>query len=70
MSRLSPDDEPAPEMPPGVGDPGPRIINRFKRATAMYYKNSKRIICVAEDITDLRKAIAGLETKLIRAKLL
>lgn len=56
-----------PEMPPGVGDVGERIVNKFRRASAIYYVRSKRIIVVGEDFIDIRKALAGLEEKVIRS---
>lgn len=57
---------PAPEMPPGVGDVGERIVNNFRRASAIYYIKSQRIIAVGEDFIDVRKALAGLEEKVMR----
>jgi hypothetical protein len=60
---------PAPELPPGVGDAGPRIVNRFGKAVAMYYINSKHIITIGESFQDIRKAIAGLEIRVERHRM-
>lgn len=43
---------------------GEKIVNSFRRATAIYYLESKRIMVAGEDFTDARKALSGLETKL------
>ena len=45
---------------------GERIVNHFRRATALYYMESKRIMVVGEDFIDCRKALAGLEVKVQR----
>lgn len=60
-------DMPAPEAPPPVIEAnGPRIVNSFRKASAIYYVKSKRIFVVAEDFVDARKALSGLEVKVQR----
>ena len=60
---------PPPELPPGVGDPGPRIVNSFHHAVALYYINTKRVIIIGTSFQDIRKAIAGLEIKVERYRM-
>lgn len=53
--------------PPNIIPAGEKIVNHFRKASAVYYIESRRIMVAAESFSDARKAIRGLEIK-VRAE--